>query len=114
MTKFDQDAREFDNWYDPGSNMMSEEDVELLRESVIDKKKNRKSIVKDILKAKTFINKHSSGLVAVIACTSSNFEINLFLENKIDLDLITLIFSVMELDLHKGSGFIISQNKGLQ
>ena len=29
-------------------------DVELLRESVIDKKKNRKSIVKDILKAKTF------------------------------------------------------------
>ena len=28
-------------------------DVELLRESVIDKKKNRKSIVKDILKAKT-------------------------------------------------------------
>jgi len=36
------------------------------------------------------------------------------LENKIDLDLITLIFSVKDPCLHNGSGFIISQNRGLR
>ena len=67
-----------------------------------------------LLKAKTFINKHSSGLLAVISCKSSSFEINLFLENKMVLDRITLMLSANDPGLHKGNGFIISQNKGLR